>query len=208
MGKGGASGEGRAGHCGAAARLAYLPHLALLALLACAPNHAASDADRSGGARAGEALDTLRGTIAVVGSEPATWVVLRPAAGGAEITLQGDPVHELRRLSGIEVWLEGRAPARPGAGGRPARALGPATPGFTVERFAVRALDGIPAVDGVLGVDDDVVYLTLPSGERVRIAHPPAVLRAHTGARVWLAGPLDGTITAFGVIREAGQNGF
>jgi hypothetical protein len=158
------------------------------------------------------AADTLRGTIAVVGSEPATWVVLRPITGGAEIMLRGDPVRDLRRLSGVEVRVEGRA-AEQGAGaggedrsgaapgGRTGMAPGAGARSFTVERFEVRAVDGVPAVDGVLAVEDDVVYLRLSDGELRRVANPPAALRDRIGAWVWLAGPLDGRIEAFGVIR-------
>jgi hypothetical protein len=175
-------------------------------LLACAPNHAASDVGRPGGmstpAEQAAAPDTLRGLVAVVGAEPGSWVVLRPATGGPEITLQGDPVRELRRLSGVEVQVEGQAGAGGGAvAGPPGASAGRS---FTVQRFAVLAVDGIPAVDGVLEIEDDVAYLILTGGDRIRIAHLPAALRDQSGARVWLAGPLEGEIQAFGVIREAG----
>jgi hypothetical protein len=175
-------------------------------VLACAPNHAASDTGRPGGmstpAEVAAAPDTLRGLVAVVGAEPASWVVLRPATGGPEVTLQGDPVRELRRLSGIEIQVEGRAgPGGGAAAGPPGSSAGRS---FIVQRFAVLAVDGIPAVDGILEVEDDVAYLILAGGDRIRIAQLPAALRDQSGARVWLAGPLEGEIQAFGVIREAG----
>jgi hypothetical protein len=102
------------------------------------------------------AMDTLRGTIAVVGSEPATLVALRPVSGGAEVIMQGDPVRDLRRLSGVEVQVEGRDGP---PGGRTSAPPGPGARSFIVERFEVRAVDGVPAVDGILVAEDDVVFL-------------------------------------------------
>lgn len=189
--------------------------LLVAGLAACAPNHEAPGG-RSPGAGSGSepahedimrsepstdaaAKDTLRGTVAVVGSEPATRVVLRPVAGGAEIMLMGDAVRDLRRLAGVEVQVEGRAEDPPG--GRTGVGAG----SFVVERFAVRAVDGIPAVDGILVAEDDVVLLRRPDGELRRISQPPAALRTRIGAWVWIAGPLDDGVAAFGVIREAAR---
>lgn len=128
-------------------RSASWPVLAaiLVAIAACAPNQATPEADRSGPSVGGQsapdttgerrdpareaAKDTLRGTIAVVGSEPATLVVLRPVGGGGEIALHGDPTRDLRRLSGLEVWVEGR---RSPSGARPGVAPGAGSRSFTV----------------------------------------------------------------------------
>lgn len=162
-----------------------MAYFALLA--ACAPNHAPAPGGGAGerGAAAG---DTLRGTVAVVGSEPATMVALRPVGGGAEVLLDGEPVRELRTLSGVEVQLTGRA--------------GPGERRFTVRSFAVRGVDGVPAVDGVLVAEGDALYLRLSGGELRRIAHPPAALRALVGRRVWVAGALEREVAAFGVVGE------
>lgn len=156
-----------------------------------------------GGTSSAAPVDTLRGTVAIVGAEPLTQVVLRPAAGGAEVVLLGNLIPELRRVAGAEVWIAGR-----GAEEEAGRA-GTAAPGaraFQVQRFEVRAVDGVPAVDGVLVVIGDVAYLRVPGGAELRIAHLPSALRGQSGARVWLSGRLDGDIEAFGVIREAGEN--
>lgn len=181
----------------------------ILAVLAgCGPNRSASErgpaAVGEGGGREGVAVvvDTLRGTLAIVGSEPLTEVVLRPAAGGTEVVLQGDAVPELRRVAGLEVWVAG-SDAGPAAAS--AAVAAPGARAFRVERFEVRAADGVPAVDGILVVVDDVAYLRVAGGAEHRIAHLPAALRGKVGARIWLSGRLDGNIEAFGVIREAGS---
>lgn len=159
----------------------------------CAQNHAASDpraSDVNGTPPAATAArDTVRGVIAVVGSEPAVMVALRPAGGGPELFLEGDAVRALRRLSGVEVWAEGQ--------GVPERRR------FTVRRFAVRAVEGTPAVDGVLVAEEGGLFLVPRDGERVRIPDPPPALRARTGAWVWIAGRRAGDVEAYGIIAEA-----
>lgn len=155
------------------------------ALMACAPaapdGHGSSPADA-----APAAADTLRGTVQVVGSEPATSVVLAPAGGGADVVLEGDR-RVLDRLAGLEVFVRGERVA----GGR-----------LRVERTEVRAANGIPAVDGVLARDVGRDVLLARDGTRHVIARLPEALRGRTGSRVWLAGPLDGDIDSFGIIAE------
>jgi|GEM_PF-510182 len=146
--------------------------------------------------------DTLRGTVAIVGAEPLTEVVLRPAGGGRDVVLQGDVVAELRRVAGVEVWVAGRD-AGPAVGSSAVAV--PGARAFRVERFEVRRVDGVPAVDGILVVSGDAAYLRTAAGAELPIAHLPTALRGKAGARVWLSGRLDGNIEAFGVIREPGK---
>lgn len=145
------------------------------ALLAgCAP--------ASAGGEAGVPGDTLRGTLRVVGSEPATRFVLRPARGDP-VTLLGERAL-LERLAGLEVMVAGEVEPS----GR-----------FRVARAAVRAADGVPAVDGVLARDGEGYALVTADGRRLAVGRLPEALRSRVGARVWLAGPLDRP-EAFGVI--------
>lgn len=130
--------------------------------------------------------DTLRGTVRIVGSEPGTSIVLEPAGGGAPVTLEGERT-VLERLSGIEVAVEGE-PLPPGR--------------FRVARVRVRAANGIPAVDGVLAREGGRDVLVMHDGTRRVVARLPEALRGRTGARIWLAGPLDGDIDAFGIIAD------
>lgn len=135
--------------------------------------------------------DTLRGEVAVVGADPVAQVVLRPVgAPGADIVLTGPQASTIERLSGLEVWVRGRIETNGHSR-------------MEVRRFAVRALDGVPAVDGVLVTVDEGIALETGDGERLRLVHPPRQFRDLVGARVWVAGPLDRSPAAFGVITPA-----
>lgn len=167
------------------------------ALAACATNSSSEEpapgeqtADR--GTAVSEpgvsAPDTLDGTIAVVGAAPLTQVVIRPEDASGEVTLHGEAADALRRLTGLEVRLEGeRDPERHG---------------FAVQRFEVRALGETPAVDGVLIAEGDDVVLVRRDSQRVPLSAVPASLRQHIGARVWVAGSPEGRVESYGVIER------
>jgi hypothetical protein len=131
-------------------------------------------------------VDTLRGTVEVVGSEPATSVALMLDGGRRAVTLEG-PRPLLDRLAGLEVAVWGAA-VRPGV--------------FRVERVEVRASAGVPAVDGVLARRGRGWVLVTHAGRRLPVARLPEVLRGMEGARVWLAGPLDRAPDSSGVISD------
>jgi hypothetical protein len=151
-----------------------------LAAVACARGRPAA-----GSASAVPAADSLRGTLEVVGSEPATSVALVLDGGARAATLEGErPL--LDRLSGLEVAVWG-APVRAGV--------------FRVDRVAVRAAGAVAAVDGVLAREGGGWVLVTGDGRHLPVPHLPAALRGMAGARVWLAGPLDHP-DSFGVIRE------
>ena len=165
-------------------RLALLPAFLALASPACAGGAAPSPG--GGASEAPAAADTLRGTVDVVGSEPATSIVLRMDGGSRDVTLLGDRA-VLGPLVGIEVAVWG-ALERPGA--------------FRVERVEVRASGGVPAVDGVLARQGAGWVLVTHDGRRLPVARLPASLEGMEGARVWLAGPLDRTPDSSGLITE------
>jgi hypothetical protein len=131
------------------------------------------------------ASDTLRGTVAVTGAEPITQVVLRLGTG-AVVRLAGQQAAGLDRLSGAEVWIEGESD--PGRGA------------VTVRRYAVRSVDGAPAIDGTLVREGAGFALLLASGGKHRIVSPPPALVGNLGARVWISGPASAPPIAFGVI--------
>ena len=56
------------------------------------------------------------------------------------------------------------------------------------------------AMDGVLAREGGRDVLVLDDGTRRVVARLPEALRGRVGARVWLAGPLDGDVESFGVI--------
>jgi hypothetical protein len=131
------------------------------------------------------AADTARGIIAVVGAVPITEVVLRPASG-RPITLTGPLANEIGVASGADVWVRGRRVD---------------TRTIDVASYAVRTVDGVTAITGTLTAEGDRLVLVTDDGRRHPIARPPAPLREHVGARVWITGDLGTTINAYGVLR-------
>lgn len=128
--------------------------------------------------------DTLRGTVQVVGSEPGTAAVLE-VPGLRTVALNGE-LATLRQLGGIEVMVQGSA-----------REAG----SFDVASVTVRAVSGIPAIDGITHRDGDAWFIITADGTRHPAPQLPPSLRSQTGLRVWLAGPLSRSPDAWGVIR-------
>ena len=124
--------------------------------------------------------DTARGVIALVGAEPMVRVTLRGDPRGT-LTLAGAP--SLSTLSGLELWVVGRQ--RDGV--------------FEVKEFAVRAADGVPAIDGVLTERAGALSLVLPNGRSTAIAGAPAAIRPFIGKRIWVT-LSNGEVQTFGVI--------
>ncbi len=140
----------------------------------------------SGNPASASASDTARGRVAVVGSTPITQVVLRPPTGQS-ITLTGPLANEIRLASGADVWVRGRR-------------VNERT--FDVSSYAVRTVDGVPAVTGTLTTDGDRLVLVDDGGRRHMVANPPASLRQQVGARVWISGDLSTGLNAYGILRR------
>ena len=130
-------------------------------------------------------LDTVRGIVAVVGAVPITHVVVRPPGGGS-ITLQGPLAREVGVASGADVVVRGRR-----TGDR----------AIEVSGYEVRTVDGVTAITGMLTAEGDRLVLVTDAGRRYPIARPPAPLREHVGARVWVTGDPSTTIASYGVLR-------
>jgi hypothetical protein len=130
-------------------------------------------------------MDTLRGIVAVVGTEHDKRVIIRPP-GGRAITLIGPQAALVGRASGAEVWVSGTSE------------LG----ALAVTAFSVRTVDGIAAVDGTLMTEGNGLVLQTPDGKRHPIANPPESLRQHIGGRVWISGNLNQGPVAYGIIQD------
>lgn len=128
--------------------------------------------------------DTLRGLVGVSGSERFDQVTL--LSGGDTVALTGTAVPEIARAAGADVWVEGvrESPTR-----------------MQVSRFAVRAMGGRPAYDGVLVGDGDRLFVMTADGMRHQVVRPPAALRTHLGARVWVTPPDKQHRARFGVLQ-------
>lgn len=132
--------------------------------------------------------DTLRGIVRVVGASADQQPVLRPNGGGAMIALAGPLAPTLSKVNGADVWVSG---VRQG------------TRAFNVDRFVVRAVGGVPAMDGTLVARDGGLAIMI-TGEHTEhpITNPPAALESRVGQRVWITGDPQKTVAAFGVIDE------
>jgi hypothetical protein len=145
------------------------------------------------GTSAATAADSVRGIVERVGSDPTSQLIVRGADGVAcALRLTSPPSFE-----GLDVALWGR------------RDVAPTTmmPGvacaFTATRYAVRAVDGIAAMDGVLHANGAAYALVTTDGVRRPLRDVPATLRAQVGARIYWAGPLDRAPAAYGVLAPA-----
>lgn len=136
--------------------------------------------------------DTLRGIVAITGSEPLTMVQLTTADGSAW-RLVGDSLTELRAASGLEVVARGIV-LSPDSGARPIAR-------FEARGFAVRSANGIVALDGLLERVGPGFVLRLADDRRFALTAVPVALRDQTGARIWWSGPLDRAPNAYGVLR-------
>jgi hypothetical protein len=69
-----------------------------------------------------------------------------------------------------------------------------------VEAFAVHAVDGVPAVDGILLLGRDGFALRRADGTVTALPLAPSTLAPLAGARIYWAGPLDRPPVAYGVL--------
>jgi len=133
------------------------------------------------------ASDTLRGVVAVTGTDRDKHVVIKPAGGGRSVTLSGPEAATVARAAGATVWVKGTRDA---------------SGGMAVSSFVVRTVDGMAATDGTLALDGGQLVLVTPDGARHVVAHAPPVLRDHVGARVWISGDLSKGPAAWGIIAD------
>ena len=140
---------------------------------------ATSDTSRS----AGE--DSLAGTVSITGTSFEQHIVLRTGASVRPLTLRRDDSASFALLGGVDVLVRGIA----------------AEDAFEVHSFVVRAVDGAPVVDGVLGRTDGHLVLLTASG-LLELGNPPAALDSLVSSRVWIGGPLATGPNVYGIIRR------
>ncbi|MBA4071676.1 MAG: hypothetical protein C0497_07550 [Gemmatimonas sp.] len=179
--------------------------LLAVALAACSPaaeqrragvsaDTAASTARTAPAFTDGErAADSVRGVVERIGSDPTTQLVVRGADGAVcALRMTAAPPFE-----GLEVALWGTRD----------RASATMLPGvactFAAARYAVRAVDGIAAADGVLRAQGNAYALETADGMRRPLRDVPAALRTQVGARIYWAGPLDRAPAVYGVLVPA-----
>lgn len=151
----------------------------VVAVAGCSRNHEEQGASST---PAVVASDTLVGILSEVGSDPTTWLSLRPASGASARRLSGDSSRALRSVLGAEVWINGEQ--RDGE--------------FIVHAFEVRSVNGMPVDDGLIRLAGTALEIVMRSGQRRGV---PSSLERSVGSRVWITRPEAGRAPSFGVIR-------
>jgi hypothetical protein len=160
----------------------------LVATIGCGSHAspATDTASASAPSRASGGADTLRGIVVVSRADGFDQVMLRTASD--TVALTGRQAPAIARAAGADVWVEG---TRDGL------------LRVQVNRFAVRAVHGQPAMDGVLVANGERLYLLAPDGARHEIGRAPSGLRQHLGQRVWVTTGRRSSPAAFGVLQGA-----
>lgn len=156
--------------------------LCVAALVGCAP--AQSNSGTGSTAASAATADTLTGVVSEVGADPATWMSIRPAAGGQSLRIVGPFAPIMRSVNGTEVWVSGRRQVD----------------GFSVDAFEVRRANGVAVDDGIVVIDAGKAYLRASSGSRREITDAPREMLGMNGARVWVTKPVAGQTPTYGVI--------
>lgn len=117
--------------------------------------------------------DTVRGVVALIGDATAPQLVLHQREGDIDIALSGMATTGMSRLVGTEIMVRG---------------FKVAPRDVVVSDYVVRAVNGVPAFDGILDQVDGAWGLTLTDGTgRKRLPVVPPMLRSLPGLRVWVS---------------------
>jgi hypothetical protein len=130
--------------------------------------------------------DSLAGIISITGTSFEQQLVLRSGTAATLLSADARDSAALSRLGGVEVLVVGRRSGNH----------------FRVERFTALSVAGSPVVDGIVRNYGDRVVVETPRGQ-LPLGNPPTGLRALTGARVWIGGPLATGPNTYGVIAPA-----
>ena len=140
-------------------------------------------------------LSVVTGTVVTHRSRPPIEVVLR-LEWGELVDLVGWEASRLVMLDGAEVRLRGTwtTPV-------PSHPPGDITSVFSVAEFLTLAVEGRPAIDGVLGQEEGRYYLDLSVGDDVVwFDDGPSEFDANLGKRIWVTGSMVDPPLRFGVI--------
>ncbi len=135
--------------------------------------------------------DYMEGIISQSGTSEAPMLRLRPAEGRA-VTLTGELLPELTRLSGATVAVQG---TQSGSG---------MLTRFEVTDYHVVAIGEERPVVGVL-VLEGTTYRIGESSAAVTLSYVPDALAENVGAKVWVTGVREGgalRVQSFGIIRS------
>lgn len=166
--------------------------VALSLSAACASSGGGTQAAGDVGAIARAPRDTLVGRVYDTRDAPESRVMGLQLRDGTHLVLGGQPSIQMRALANVgaivEVWVIGRL--EEGGGGTT----------FEVDDFEVLRVGSQPVDDGHLLVVGNRLMLVTRTGERRKVADPPAPLRYLAGSRVWVVRALPRPNPPFGII--------
>lgn len=122
---------------------------------------------------------TMRGSITVEGGQ------IKLRAYGSTVRLLGSEARRLRDADGADVLVQ---------------AIDGSVGGLFVRSFTVLAMNGLPAIDGVLEAAGGGYALRPANGSPRQLTDPPSALIQHVGARMWVTGDVSKEIIAFGLL--------
>jgi hypothetical protein len=127
--------------------------------------------------------DSLTGIVSITGTSFERQLVLRSGTTATLLSAAAPDSAALSRLGGVEVLVVGRKSGNH----------------FRVEHFTALSVAGSPVVDGIVRNYGDRVVVETTRGP-LPLGNPPTGLRALSGARVWIGGPLNTGPNNYGVI--------
>ena len=147
------------------------------AALACRPAAPQSAADT----QSATAVDTLRGTFVLEGSDPLPLAVVRTASG--RVIIDGASAAMLK-LSQLDLWMRGTRTS---------------ATRFHVTDYRVRGANGARAWDGTLRTGPTGFRVELDDGSSHDLRGAPSTFGQLTGSRVWVTESADGAVREYGV---------
>jgi hypothetical protein len=130
--------------------------------------------------------DSLTGIVSITGTSFQQQIVLRSGTTATSLAAAASDSAALSRLGGVEVLVVGRKSGTH----------------FRVEHFTAQSVAGSPVVDGIVRSYGDRVVVETTRGP-LPLGNPPPGLRALSGARVWVGGPLNTGPNTYGMIVPA-----
>jgi hypothetical protein len=130
--------------------------------------------------------DSLTGIVSITGTSFQQQIILRSGNTATSLSAAASDSAALSRLGGVEVLVVGR---KSGAH-------------FRVEHFTALSVAGSPVVDGIVRSYGERLVVETTRGP-LPLGNPPPGLRALSGARVWVGGPLNSGPNTYGVIVPA-----
>lgn len=131
-------------------------------------------------------VDSLTGIVSITGTSFEQQLVLRSGTIATLLSGSAPDSAALSRLGGVEVLVVGRR-----AGNH-----------FRVDHFTALSVAGSPVADGIVRTYGERTVLETTRG-LLPLGNPPSGLRALSGARVWIGGPLNTGPNTYGVIVPA-----